>query len=122
MQFVAVDKALEKHTNTVPMTQIIQNLEKQIPAFIDLKVGAQVMLLRNRNPGKISSGLSLVNGSRGIIKKFVGSEGQRQTPPSKLLPLVEFDNGMIVTVGPVEYNFLIPGTKETVVRYQVLGT
>ncbi|KAL4856085.1 ATP-dependent DNA helicase PIF1 [Chlorella vulgaris] len=52
---------------------------------LDLKVGAQVMLIRN-----VSHRQGLVNGARGVVERF--SEGQG-------LPVVRFASGRVVTVG-----------------------
>lgn len=55
-------------------------LNNLIPEELQLKVGAQVMLLRNRSKGQFggfmatqSTGPSLVNGSRGKVVGFVES-------------------------------------------------
>jgi ATP-dependent DNA helicase PIF1 len=62
-----------------------ENMAK-LPCELNLKVGAQVMHLVNIY---FDDGRSLVNGSRGVVKSFI--EGY---------PLVYFDNGMEIVVGP----------------------
>ncbi|PRW58054.1 ATP-dependent DNA helicase PIF1 [Chlorella sorokiniana] len=52
---------------------------------LDLKVGAQVMLIRN-----ISHRQGLVNGARGVVERF--SESQN-------LPVVRFASGKVLTIG-----------------------
>eukprot|EP00981_Chlorochromonas_danica_P000606 scaffold139_cov260-Ochromonas_danica.AAC.3 len=90
------------------------------PDVIELKVGAQVMLLRNRSRRTFGGvvkplGLSLVNGSRGKIVSF--SESIQR--PGLMIPTVLFDNGMRTSIGPVEYEYHIPGIEGSIVRYQV---
>lgn len=97
-----------------------EGVEKLIPQKIDLKIGAQVMLLRNRSRmtygGTIkSTGPSLVNGSRGRVVGFTESVAR----PGMMIPTVQFDNGLTTTIGPVEYIFKGPGGDGELVRYQV---
>ncbi|KAJ8956730.1 hypothetical protein NQ318_014086 [Aromia moschata] len=62
--------------DSVPGTTAQLNQQTTFPSRLELKVGAQVMLLKN-----ISVGTGLVNGARGVIKTF--KEG---------LPVVQFRN------------------------------
>lgn len=56
---------------------------------VRLKVGAQVMLTRNKD---MDNGLrSLVNGSRGVVERFVDD-----------IPIVRFDNGRVEKISRVE--------------------
>lgn len=57
-------------------------LEKLMPAEVSLKIGAQVILIKN-NPV-----LKLVNGSRGVVASFSGN-----------YPIVRFDNGCSARIG-----------------------
>lgn len=97
---------------------IKENIERAIPEKIQLKVGAQVMLLRNRNNNADDQyGVSysgLVNGSRGVITGFV-----RSSSASGLVPRVCFDNGQEVVIGPVEYFSRGAGGDGHLVRSQV---
>ena len=80
------------------MKYMKDNVDKTVPEVISLKVGAQVMLLRNRAALSGSSSTTLVNGSRGIVVRFIESsdgDGSR-------IPVVRFDNGQTVPVAPVE--------------------
>ncbi|CAE8640799.1 unnamed protein product [Polarella glacialis] len=61
---------------------LIALLDKKVPAELKLKVGAQVIMVKNQ------PALGLVNGSRGRVEAF--REGR---------PVVRFDNGRTVCVG-----------------------
>jgi len=56
---------------------------------LKLKVGAQVMMTKNTYQKE-----GIINGSLGIIRNF---------SPKKLYPLVEFENGKILTISPEEW-------------------
>mmetsp|Transcript_16852 Transcript_16852/g.37415 ORF Transcript_16852/g.37415 Transcript_16852/m.37415 type:complete len:625 (+) Transcript_16852:202-2076(+) len=92
-------------------------LDAQVPEMLELKLGAQVMLLRNRARSYAlpSSGPSLVNGSRG---KVIGFSESVQCPGMQV-PTVQFDNGLTTTIGPVEYFYRAPGGDGEIIRYQV---
>ncbi len=99
---------------------LLETANRSIPAMIQLKVGAQVMLLRNRNSSEgqgrgASKAKALVNGSRGVVTGFVEST----TIVGGLVPRVCFDNGQEVVVGPVEYLSKGPGGDGQLVRMQV---
>lgn len=97
-------------------------LNNLIPEEVQLKVGAQVMLLRNRSKGQFggftaaqSSGPSLVNGSRGKVIGF----SESILRPGMTVPTVQFDNGVTTTIGPVEYSYKGPGGDGEIVRQQI---
>jgi len=93
---------------------IVETANRSIPATIQLKVGAQVMLMRNRvAEGRGSK--TLVNGSRGVVTGFVESA----SVVGGLVPRVCFDNGQEVIVGPVEYITKSPSGDGQLVRMQV---
>ncbi|XP_066257845.1 ATP-dependent DNA helicase PIF1 [Euwallacea similis] len=68
-------KVFESEDSVIGTSKILDN-QTPVPGRLELKVGAQVMLLKNIN---VSAGL--VNGARGVIKEFRNG-----------LPLVQFRN------------------------------
>jgi ATP-dependent DNA helicase PIF1 len=76
---VAEDRLKQKPSKKSMLPIFRDIMDTIIPEEIKLKVGAQVMLLRNRSKGQFgafaagSSGPSLVNGSRGKVVAFVES-------------------------------------------------
>jgi ATP-dependent DNA helicase PIF1 len=117
---VAQDKWKTLPAKSSMVAMFKDGVEKLIPEKIDLKIGAQVMLLRNRSRmtygGTIkATGPSLVNGSRGRIVDFTESVAR----PGLMIPTVQFDNGMVTTIGPVEYVYKSPGGEGELVRFQV---
>ncbi len=59
------------------------------PETLRLKIGAQVMMIKNTYQKD-----GIINGSLGVIRGF---------SPKKSFPLVEFTNGKILTIGPEEW-------------------
>ena len=59
------------------------------PQLLKLKVGAQVMMIKNTYQKE-----GIINGSLGIIRSF---------SPKKSYPLVEFANGKILTIAPEDW-------------------
>lgn len=76
--FTATDGWRHKPSKASMQPMFREALNSMIPEEIELKIGAQVMLLRNRSKGQYgtfsgTSGPSLVNGSRGKVIAFVES-------------------------------------------------
>jgi ATP-dependent DNA helicase PIF1 len=100
---VKVEKINETELKKIPRPEIfhqgeyfglpdkIEFLKKNCmaPEFLKLKVGAQVMMIKNTYQKE-----GVINGSLGIIKDF---------SPKKSYPLVEFSNGKILTIAPEEW-------------------
>lgn len=87
---------------------IIDLVSKQVPAVVELKMGAQVMLLRNQNAGDAALKPALVNGSRGVIVAI-----------KKNIPTVRFDTGETLQVKPVETEFEDPNGNGHFMRKQI---
>jgi ATP-dependent DNA helicase PIF1 len=73
------------------LAKFIEFMDKDAPyeAILELKVGAQVMLVRNVDPD-----MDLVNGSRGVVLRFSEATGW---------PIVKFAGGATVEVKPIEW-------------------
>ena len=85
------------------------SLEKEMPEEVRLKVGAQVMLTRNKDLDR-----GLVNGSRGVVERFLlDADGDQ-------VPIVRFDNGLVEKVAKAESVRYNPeGDQGCLVRRQV---
>jgi ATP-dependent DNA helicase PIF1 len=71
---------------------MVDSLCKEMPEEVRLKVGAQVMLTRNKDMER-----NLVNGSRGVVERFVtAADGET------LIPVVRFDSGLVTPIAKVE--------------------
>lgn len=103
----AIDIWTIRAKSTAAERTIIDSMDKVAPPSIDLKIGAQVMLLRNQNKGD-ESATRLVNGSRGVI---TGMKGH--------IPTVMFDTGETISVKPVEYEYIDPLGSRLFVRKQI---
>ena len=90
ISIIAIDAWKVEPKAIAAQQSMVDSMSKIAAPSIDLKMGAQVMLLRNCVTG--SGKLGLVNGSKGVI---VGM--------SRGFPIVLFENGDRETVRPVEY-------------------
>ena len=85
---------------------MVSNLEKMttFPTSLPLKIGAQVMLLKNQSQS------DLVNGSCGVVVEFkpanandvgmlLGKDVKTQLRPETMLPVVRFANGITAMIG-----------------------
>ncbi len=113
-----VDKINEIELNKIPRSEVfhqaiysgaperVEYLRKNClsPDSLRLKVGAQVMMIKNTYQKE-----GIINGSLGIVKDF---------SPRKLFPIVEFANGKILTIGPEEWLLekMSDTTKEMIVE------
>lgn len=116
-----VEKINQEELKRIPRQEIIHQAEyKGAPEKIEflrknclaqnvlhLKVGAQVMMIKNTYQKD-----GIINGSLGIVKDF---------SPRKNFPIVEFVNGKTLTIGPDEWLLekLNDTTKETIIEAEL---
>lgn len=72
--------------------KMAESLSKEMPDEVRLKVGAQVMLTRNKDLER-----NLVNGSRGVVIRF-----DKRKDDEGVVPVVKFDCGVVTSIAPVE--------------------
>jgi len=82
----ATYEASDKRPEGMHMTDESLDAMTLFPRTLELKVGAQVMLLKNTSA-------SLVNGSRGVVEGFVA-----ERPGAERLPVIRFRNGEAIIV------------------------
>ena len=93
--------------------QMAASLSKEVPDEIRLKIGAQVMLTRNKKDR------NLVNGSRGVVLRF---DRDKEDDEAAVVPVVRFDCGIVTSIPPVEAVRYNPdGGPGCLVRLQLLG-
>eukprot|EP01041_Mallomonas_annulata_P004269 gene4269-8495_t len=93
----AVDQWINKTAPAAAEKKIIlEQMEKKIPTKLELKIGAQVVLLRNRAP-TTGEAMTLSNGCRGVVTAF------EKIVSGGFYPIVKFDDGQEVIVPPCEW-------------------
>lgn len=94
--FKAIDTWLDEDEPLDQQQQdtVVDILNKRVPKQLRLKVGAQVILIKNR------TSLGLVNGSRGVVSGFSSKDGNA---------LVQFDNGGVHCIRPELFEMRGPG-------------
>jgi len=91
--------------------KMIESLSMEMPDIVRLKVGAQVMLTRNKDLEN-----NLVNGSRGIVESIIQPTSEGEAPT----PIVRFDCGIVTPIAPVESTRYNPdGEDGCLVRMQI---
>lgn len=120
--FTAQDEWRIRASTAQSKKEMTESMDRMVPNSFELKVGAQVMLLRNRYDAPSSAASSssakpeLANGSRGVVIKMLrvpaksrlgGSEMMSET----IVPVVKFDSGQVLEVYPVETLHQEPGKK-----------
>jgi len=97
VQCIAQDKVVYEPSHDPAATKkaILESIDKFVPRILNLKVGAQVMLLKNRGPSTSGTPSNLASGSRGVVVKF-------DERGDKMLPVVRFDDGQVINVAYVE--------------------
>ena len=105
-------------------TQVLAAADSKVPGTLSLKVGAQVVLLRN-----LDAELGLANGSRGVVLGFEPSQGSSgggggggygHVPMRKgaMRPLIKFDSGTTLHLETYEV-FVGKGQAGSVTRVQL---
>ena len=110
-----VCKAMDEWRESMPIgtpastkKMMMDSLSMEVPDEVRLKIGAQVMLTRNKDLER-----NLVNGSRGVVERFVEED-------DFLVPIVRFDNGVITKIAPVEsVRYNTDGGQGCLVRMQI---
>ena len=98
--------SFEQQVSGIPARIVFLQKYCLAPVRLELKIGAQVMMIRN---SYFKNGVT--NGSIGIVRDFTG----------KGLPIVEFDNNTILKVQPSEWEYaeFNPNTMQTEVKAMI---
>lgn len=89
------------------LAALTESADKVIAPSIPLKIGAQVMLLRNRHDK------SLCNGSRGVVVAVIDTVGDGP------VPFVDFGDGVRLAIGPVPYEIKSKDGEGVLMRNQI---
>jgi hypothetical protein len=121
--FTAQDEWRIRASSAASKKEMTESMDRMVPKTFELKIGAQVMLLRNRydipSNSTSSSGArpELANGSRGVVIKMLRvsmkgrSSGSEIASDTMVIPVVKFDSGQVLEVYPVETLHQEPGKK-----------
>lgn len=104
--FYAKDRFKSGSPDAAIKKQLLNAMEKKSVQELHLKIGAQVMLTRNRPD------LKLVNGSRGVVVGFTVAHCQKSDSNVRC-PVVRFDSGTQLTVTMFETFQAIQGLAMT---------
>jgi hypothetical protein len=120
--FTAQDEWRIRASSAASKKEMTESMDRMVPKTFELKVGAQVMLLRNRydipsNSTSMAAKPELANGSRGVVIKMLRvstkgrSSGSDVVSDTVVIPVVKFDSGQVLEVHPVETLHQEPGKK-----------
>jgi ATP-dependent DNA helicase PIF1 len=110
IEYVTNEELYWPDVDPIHLKKVFYNIQSH--PHLQLKVGAQVILLRNINPKD-----GLANGSRGVITGFTKTKDEI-TKMELYLPLVRFLNGKTFVIGYHEFKSELD-EQLTVVRYQI---
>lgn len=112
VEFLANDKLIEPPSSSIEEKALRDNADKIAAKVITLKVGAQVMLIRNVMESWKTSTSSLANGQRGIVVRFEEESGN-------VVPVVRFDTGTVCRIDRVDWEVLAPVGNSFLKRSQI---
>ena len=113
----AIDSMYSSHSMTSKERQALLDFaNKTVSSSIALKVGAQVMMVRNKMLFGGSDSYGMVNGQRGVV---VGFTEQQIGEDFYDIPLVKFDTGRTLRVEYSEWEILSPTGTAAMKRKQI---
>ena len=112
----AIDSFMSNSSTQVDRKALLDLAEKSISQSIALKVGAQVMIVRNSVRRGQLDPFGMVNGQRGVV---VGFAEQKIGEDFYDIPLVKFDTGRVLRVEYADYDIVLPSGGDAMKRKQV---